>query len=391
VSKPDRVTARNVRVFVQEVRQKVSGSPNDPVERLLSRSLRERRGETGEVCPDADLLAAWADGALDRPEAASLEQHASTCARCAQILSAVASSHPDSPDAPRLSIWTVWRAWRWAVPMATAVVVMGLWFGSTREEVTRPAQAPLVQEPQSSPQASTAPRTPASPRAVPAPPPEATKAVPKSSEPSFAPERESKAENTVQAPEGRADAREAKDVAAEEASEGRRQAVAAPATLPPASPPPPTRPELADAARSRQAEQPRDASPQVGAMAGARASRLEEAQQSLLVRSPDPNTLWRGRGAAIERSTDGGTTWRVEYASGSPIAGGAAVSADVAWFFARGGLVLRRTPAGWLVSRLPGDPEIASINAVSGNEATVTLVGGRQLRTTDGGSSWVNR
>ena len=102
--------------------------------------------------------------------------------------------------------------------------------------------------------------------------------------------------------------------------------------------------------------------------------------------------LWRARGTAVERTTDGGATWRVEYTSQAPIVGGVAASADVAWFFGRGGLVLRRAPAGWLVSRLPGDAEIASIATTSATEATVTLAGGgRRLATTDAGRTWVER
>jgi hypothetical protein len=395
----------------------VAGTPSDPVDRLLSRSLRERRGETAEVCPDADRLAAWAEGVLDAKEAMAVEAHASSCARCAQILSAVAASDPGPSKDARPGFWA-WRAWRWAVPMVTAVVVMGLWFGSTRPEVTRstaPQQADYAgpasaaapdRERASRDEAIAAPEAKGVPVNLPPPtvarqpaaPPAAarqgtgspTAAVaaappgppPSAAAPEFSPtppalarveERQAKVEQAP-TPPARADGADAREVAAGASA---RAPAAAPAA---------TRPEVADADRSRQQESPRDAA---GARAESAASAFRVAAPAPLVRSPDPNTQWRVRGTAIERTTDAGATWRAEYTSASAIVGGVAVSPEVAWFFGRGGLVLRRTPAGWLVSRLPGDAEIATISATSATEAVVTLAaGGRQLRTTDGGNTW---
>jgi hypothetical protein len=112
----------------------------------------------------------------------------------------------------------------------------------------------------------------------------------------------------------------------------------------------------------------------------------------ILARSPDGRALWRRAGNAIERSTGGGAAWVREYTADRPIIAGNAVSADVAWFAGAGGLVLRRTAAGWSIPQLPvSGTEIAAIAATSAASAIVTLADGRQLETQNGGNSWQTR
>jgi photosystem II stability/assembly factor-like uncharacterized protein len=110
----------------------------------------------------------------------------------------------------------------------------------------------------------------------------------------------------------------------------------------------------------------------------------------VLVRTANPQIIWRGRGQAIERSENGGTTWRLERSVSESIAGGSSPLPDVVWFFSRSGLVMRHTQAGWIESKVPA-AGIVSLRATSGDRAAIELVDGRVFETTDSGASWKAR
>ena len=118
------------------------------MERILRRTLRA--GEPAQAhasCLDPETLAAWADGALQGDEVASLEAHAAGCARCQGMLAAMART-PPAPTAPRRS----WRSFLVPVAMplgaaaAIAIIVSVVVFrqDSAPLEETRQAAAPAA-------------------------------------------------------------------------------------------------------------------------------------------------------------------------------------------------------------------------------------------------------
>lgn len=330
---------------------------DEPLDRLLSGRLRSHHAAAGEACPDPDLLAAFVDGSLDRPERSSIERHASSCSRCAQILAATEASAqtPVAPSQP--SIWTAWRAWRWAVPLATAVTVVGVWLAASRPGIP-PTIAPAVETPPAVLQTAAADNTvrerPAEQKLVPeSPPPRAVESF----EAKAAPPDSQTARLAAPAPVAQLAKQEAP--AAAPLADSRRNEEAAPA------------------------ERQRNERSALVARAGT---------AIVLVRSSDPNLLWRGRGSAIERSEDGGATWRQEHSVPGTIVAGSSPTPDVVWFVSQGGggFVARRTSLGWNDVTV-SDVEIVSIRATSALQATVELAGGGQLETTDGGKSWKSR
>ncbi len=63
--------------------------------RLLARGLRQHSEAGGVECPDAELLAAYHDRALEDAEVTRLDTHFSVCARCQQMLAALALSESE--------------------------------------------------------------------------------------------------------------------------------------------------------------------------------------------------------------------------------------------------------------------------------------------------------
>jgi photosystem II stability/assembly factor-like uncharacterized protein len=110
-----------------------------------------------------------------------------------------------------------------------------------------------------------------------------------------------------------------------------------------------------------------------------------------LVRSPDPQVLWRiSSGRYVERSVNGGATWRVQWTKADAnVVAGSAPSADTCWLVGRGGIVLLTTDANkWRTLTPPADADFGSVAAVDASSATVTATDGRQFKTSDGGKHW---
>jgi photosystem II stability/assembly factor-like uncharacterized protein len=107
--------------------------------------------------------------------------------------------------------------------------------------------------------------------------------------------------------------------------------------------------------------------------------------------SPDPLRRWRVRGAAVERSTDGGATWVVHPdVSGVYVLAGASPSPDVAWLVGRQGLVLLSTNGKqWQRLQFPEATDLTGVRARSDRDADITTTDGRLFHTTDGGRTWL--
>ncbi|HEX5109144.1 MAG TPA: zf-HC2 domain-containing protein [Vicinamibacterales bacterium] len=354
---------------------------DDPLDRLLTRALSSR-ATAGGVCPEPELLAAFVDGSLSRTDREQVERHAASCSRCGHILAATVASAPASElPAQGTSLWSGWRAWRWAVPVATAVTVVGVWFASTRPGDLPPPAAkiqdgrvpapPTVTQPLTSSPAESKPESALSPSGRQEYSAESALAKKERD----ATEREAVAPPAISAQEARADSQDR--AAAVESTQTLADATKQTVTAQPASPPP-----------SRTALE----QPAAGAASAAAVARSRAEETMSFVRAPDATVQWRiNRGNVIERSTDRGTTWTVEHTASQPLAGGASSSADAAWFFSRGGLVVRRTPGGWVEAMAPAGVQIMSLDATSATQATIRTADGRTFETRDGGASWTER
>ncbi len=158
------------------------------LEKLLPQTLHATFKPGGAECPEADLLAAYAERALSVSEAARWEEHFSTCGRCQEVLAAFARgeealatqrevhvaaaagiraaavaaparSEPAQEVAPK-----PWRpfAWQWLVPAVAAAAAVAVWIAvrpvpprSTGTEIARnvPVISPSPQPAQVTPSA----------------------------------------------------------------------------------------------------------------------------------------------------------------------------------------------------------------------------------------------
>lgn len=107
--------------------------------------------------------------------------------------------------------------------------------------------------------------------------------------------------------------------------------------------------------------------------------------------SPDPAIRWRVLASGeVERTTDGGSTWRVvDTGAQFPVTTGAAPSANVCWLVGRNGLVLLTADGTtWQALPFPGTDDLVAVDAADAVTASVTTRDGRSLRTTDAGHTW---
>ena len=112
------------------------------MESLLKSKLRSSTSSAGgDVCPDAEIIAAWTEGNLPPAKAAKLEAHLATCGSCQEVLAVFARTEP-LPAAPE-SLWRRWRL-QWAVPIAAAATVVAIYVAAPDDQQTPPMQARRV-------------------------------------------------------------------------------------------------------------------------------------------------------------------------------------------------------------------------------------------------------
>ena len=342
-----------------------------------------------DPCLDAEVLAAWADNALDTRAAAQVEAHASRCARCQAMLAAFVRTGPPPAPAftPAMSWWPSLQI-RWLVPVAAVATALAIWVavptGPTPEReragLAEPGQRP--REAEAVTQAQVAPN------------------VPDASSPL--------AKETTPAP------REGAPASREEARDAGLKLERTDA--------------LASTAERRVAETPLAVAAPT-ATAAAEQGRRQAAFRALADSSVegfvsrDGATRWRLGAATVERSTDGGTTWVAASlpgatsmseavsrgraadaratASAAPAApvgavatasavSGDAPSAAVCWLVGPRGAVWLTTDGGQGFRRLTvtGEPDLRTVAARDDRSADVTASDGRVFRTDDGGVTW---
>jgi hypothetical protein len=350
------------------------------LEQALTRELRrDATGAPGERCLDAETLAAWMDGGLDRDAVALLEDHAASCPRCRSMLAAFAETASVAAGVaesrPRLWRW-------WFAPIAAATAATVLW-------VIVPSEGPTSAP--ASPQAEVS-QAREEPRAA-SPSEPARDAQPRVAEPGA----RTAAPDASAAPEGTAEGRRARAQAsadarfADQAAPSERVEKAAPESTEEFQAARQRADAAAAAAQPAPLERAEQAQAQVGAAAASPpALRRAFVNASVEVAAPDSATRWRVTAAAIERSIDAGATWQqVADVDDRVVTAGSAPSRTVCWLVGRGGIVLLTTDAR-AFTRLPfPEPlDLALVTAKDARVASVTAVDGRVFDTVDGGRTW---
>ena len=304
---------------------------DERVDRLLRRASRARDARPGNVCLDAETIAAWTDGSLTAREREAAEAHAADCDRCLAVLAAIAQTTPPSTMPERSS----WFSIRWLVPFATAAVAVAAWVVM---------QEPMPQRPSQPAPAGIEATTP--------------------TEPTVQAERDA-AEDTTSASRA-ANARQRADALEKKAESPAPRARSAPAP-----------PSLQERMEARDELGHR----QFGA------AKLPSA----MIVSPDPNIRWRIAGRTVERSIDGGRTWqRHPTGTEADLLAGSSPAPRVCWIVGQNGTVLLSTDGeSWRRVDFP-DPtaHLVGVTARDGDNATVTTSDGRTYRTTDAGRTW---
>jgi hypothetical protein len=420
-------------------------------DKAASALLRRSLGDSGEACPEPEILAAYFERSLDAQETARYELHFSRCARCRELLAAMDRAgelvHAESEKTQKAARWSWLWDWRLLAPITAVLVLAAVWTTARR---TVPSQtAPLVamsqsQEsavPQMAPENAPQP-TAAAPSATAPPKPAANsrqdlESLAKRSPALIAPVPSAdKKELAANLPDKTSDELRSDSVtkdsgaaardsagatgnrATPSAAHGISPAVAssiqpsAPASVP--APPPPASTDAVAAGASPQANSvtvEATVSSAKTAEAPARVQALVQqagTQSSMQMRSravmtagvrsfetliptPDTRILWRiSGGASIERSIDGGATWQSQLLRKNVnVIAGSAPSTQVCWIAGRRGIImLTKDAENWKKISSPIPADFVAITARDASSATVTTADGRKFTTSDGGKHW---
>lgn len=382
--------------------------PDDPrsrdtaLARLIAEALESQSKAAGDVsgaaCPDAEVLAAYAEHGLTGEETARWESHFADCRRCQKIIAVLAASDdeltetevarlgrlaaaPEASSAPRRPVtadaagwWTlIWRRpalWRWLVPAAGLATAAGLWFALhqaptseslSAQKITAVAEAPQSRAGAASGQTDEEQIAQAN---LPPPPESAPrsdvllrdKEVARAKAPGDARREEAKKQeapsNALQEPQpqlskgdrtadtGEYDAKDNRLQSAQAAEQkAKPDALSAGAPAAPVAAPAPLGGEINRAERQdldRAAGAPATVTAQMEALA-------QTAIPTAVFASPSRRSLWRlGPAGRIDHSTDQGQTWQPQ-SSGvtADLLAGAAPSETVAWVVGRVETILR--------------------------------------------------
>jgi hypothetical protein len=350
------------------------------VERLLRQSLgTPQRGGVTDACLDAETLAAWTAGGLTGLALEAVQLHVADCARCqsmAGTLARISSTVPQAEPVPPSRRWLAWF-----FPLTAAATAVALWFavpGNPGAPPTVASRAPISEAPASDSFASRNP--PPTAAREPTQVPSAERQAKESAAPAQAPaaelRREGPRSNTLDQPAA------VGSVANQEAAGRDLARDKVEAFQPPAAP----AAAAAAAPQSAPSNQRADS---------ARSALRATAVAAPDIVSPDPAVRWRILGAAVQHSSNGGSTWEtVPIGVTAELTAGVAPATTVCWLVGRSGVVLLTTD-GQTWRRLPF-PEITDLSAVrtvdaGGHVASVSTADGRTFVTTDAGATWSAR
>jgi hypothetical protein len=411
--------------------------------RLLADALKSQSklagGATSSACPDAEILAAYAEQGLAKDEAVRWESHFADCNRCQKIIAVLAASGEELTEAEIKKFGTLVATSsarepgsgtstvrisrrpalvRWLTPAIGVAAAVVVWFAlrPVLQHETQDSQriAATTGAPQGSGEA-----VPAAPSARPdetqmaqanVPPPPAVEyrglrrdATAAQSNSSAATREEARKKETFQSqsapPVSQLDRAAPASEPTDAAIEKDKQSAPVPGAA--------LKSQNVDVIAGAAAAAPAPARESGGAAGGAVAlsarnqvSPLAKVAVPLAVfGSPDRRALWRlGLGGRIERSSDQGQTWQPQ-SSGvtADLVAGAAPSEKVAWIAGRGGIVLRTEDGDhWqqVTPSLPqavggAIPDWTGIEARDALHATIISRDLRRFATGDGGHTWV--
>jgi hypothetical protein len=409
-------------------------------------------GSGVDACPDPEILAAYAERSLDAGEASRWNLHFSQCARCREQLAVLIRSVPptgaaaEKPSRAPGRAWTADWDWRWIAP-ATAMVLFVAVVALFRPP-HKPAEQSLVamNQPAAPPAASTPAIATAAPESAPAAdvlapnPPSAANSLARISPnmssaksevapaplPRALPKKEQdqadtslslsnrnytdldKVAKAAAAPTADALLQAGKASAPVSASESVTvAAAAAPAMSPARASAAPVPPDISNSTAAGAISPAPSAALKSGRtehMSSAVATGRSFAQtESVVVEAgdatsprtvvptPDPQVLWRfSSGRFVERSSDAGATWHVQWTSpNAHLVGGAAPTADTCWLVGRDAMILLTTDGRkWSTITPPTDADFVSVAATDASSATVTTTDGRKFTTSDSGKHW---
>ncbi len=418
-----------------------------PAADLLRRSLASAAGAE-DACPDPEILAAYSERSLDGDEIARYELHCSQCARCREQLAALVRADELAGTAkekysrmPGMR-WIRTRDWDWRLlapaTAALMLVVIVVTFRPTRHPAGQPSQ-PLVAMNQpaappvvSAPAAAPSPGSSSAAGSMAGMSPSSNSAKSQAAPPALLreiPEKKQDQAVSSLSLSSRNDTKldkVAKPAAAAKAGVSRGSgnavgtAVAAPsysqsvtvqattagtpvAPVPAAVAPPdistsalagaipPATGAAPKSARSEHMSAAVSPNPSFAQTESVVVQADDETSARTLVRTPDPQVLWRfSSGRFVERSSDAGATWRVQWTSpNAHLVAGAAPTADSCWLVGRGGMILlTRDGRKWKTIAPPADADFVDVFATDASSATVTTTDDRKFTTSDSGKHW---
>jgi hypothetical protein len=386
--------------------KKLSSQGDPTIERQLREALVARLApEPSEAaqnaCLDPETFAAWADGELDARERAVVEAHAADCSRCQAMLAAMIRTTESGAEA---TPWWRLPALKWLAPLAAAATALVVWaIVPTRvqprdrvvTEANVPSREPVEPETDVQPRKPVVPESSAQPGRRDVPDASMQRHERAGVEPGEthapAPSLGRLSESQAQTPPPPADVKQPafdKNEIPPPAAKARSSPADSQAAPSAASPL-----DAATALPRNAGEAPRQAAPSKAAPElFARA--LPEKESIADIVSANPGSRWRILpSGAVERSTDGGSTWQTQQTGVSvTLTAGASPLPSVCWLVGPSGIVLLQTDGrSWHRIAFPEPADLMSVRAIDDKAATVTTVDGRMFSTANGGVTWTRR
>ena len=379
------------------------------MDRLLNDIMKSRGSDPNGECPDAEQLAAWADGTIYGADADRIEAHLADCARCQAVLATFVATDPVAEPAGVVETEPTEAApvvvpftprpspARWAIPLivgaaAASLILYVAWPKppaivaptTTVARVAPAGDAPVT----GTAIAPTPARTP-----VIGPAPKANANTKAASEPTMKPAAMAPPPQTASAPPPVVSLTPTPIASASPTPVAASTADMVVARM---TATPPTSTTLVQTVSRGNTLSFITKLPEGGVEFGPTEPvaevTLTPTRQGEAPRNPLKKIRWRVMlSGIVEKTIDGGTTWtRIVLDSGVAITSGASPSTTVCWLVGKAGAVLRSTDGGATFARVaaPTAVDLVSVIATDARTAMVSTADGRQLSTTDGGQTW---
>ncbi len=334
--------------------------PDPHADPLVASVMRAAGAVPARDCPEAEVLALYAEQELSSDERGPVEAHVADCGRCQATVAAFVRSAPEpggseGAGSPVALPW--WASWRWLVPVASVagVVALAVWLGRGPAEPLAPASDVTAS---ATPSVATAPAPDAAARDAAARAANAqvlgervTQPLADTRVPAALPRQAAAPSPAKNSADTRVDARSAET----------------------------TRETLAKAESSQLEESRQRMSPALAQNAPAASTAglaaPPDAPATSEAPAPPPATEAQGRG---------------ETAAGRRLADVAESSAQALGWRVRRGVVERSADQGktWTRTASPTTDRVTSVSATNARVAVVTSETGARFATTDGGATW---